>query len=515
MIGSVGKIRNVLKGYNKTGINHGFFKIRKLFDELAAEDISKHLDSHLIRTITKNNNKILSQYLTERLCNAKFRYEVYRAIGSNGQICYPMPLEWQQVLIRNNFQVNKFFSTILWRWFCIRSLILGFIFYLKVIFLAKIHKSSNNGDAYFHQLKSNNIPSVDYINSKNVITWFLTKYQFDLNVKHDCKFSKECKIENSPIYYKKPQHESINSISQLFAFFFLGGKFIFQCVYIYFRGDYGNLILLKEILKLLLIVHSLEEVDYKYHLFPFSNSIYRPLWSYEAENRGSEIIAYFYSTSEQPSFCKNYEKQAYIYNQLTWPKYFVWDLYHYEKLKSEIPENPIIEVVGYIPFSSNKPYVNKLNKCLAVFDIYPLKLTHYIGMSTYTDYIFYNKKLHINFIKNIYEIANQEKLNILFKMKRSINNNSISKNYIECIKALSRNNNFEIVNPDTNAEDIINTSVATISMPFTSTGVVAKLNGSASIYYDPTGKLNIHDKASHGVLIINNFTDLNKWIKNL
>lgn len=47
----------------------------------------------------------------------------------------------------------------------------------------------------------------------------------------------------------------------------------------------------------------------KKYYFNQSSHIYRPLWTYEAEKKGSEIIFYFYSTNHNYIFQKNYKKK--------------------------------------------------------------------------------------------------------------------------------------------------------------------------------------------------------------
>ena len=65
------------------------------------------------------------------------------------------------------------------------------------------------------------------------------------------------------------------------------------------------------------------------------------------------------------------------------------------------------------------------------------------------------------------------------------------------------------------AEEIIEKSTATISMPFTATSIMAQFLFKPSIFYDPTGLILKDDPAAHGILVINNKTDLKEWLSKL
>ena len=72
-----------------------------------------------------------------------------------------------------------------------------------------------------------------------------------------------------------------------------------------------------------------------------------------------------------------------------------------------------------------------------------------------------------------------------------------------------------VIDSEMAATKIIKRSCACISMPFTSTALMAKLEGKPSVYYDPSGLVQKNDRSAHGVPILTGVDELNHWAKTL
>jgi polysaccharide biosynthesis PFTS motif protein len=72
-----------------------------------------------------------------------------------------------------------------------------------------------------------------------------------------------------------------------------------------------------------------------------------------------------------------------------------------------------------------------------------------------------------------------------------------------------------IVNPDIAAHRVIEASEAVVSMPFTSTALIARDLGKPACYYDPGGLVQKDDRAAHGIEILTGPEELTAWFKNL
>ncbi len=69
------------------------------------------------------------------------------------------------------------------------------------------------------------------------------------------------------------------------------------------------------------------------------------------------------------------------------------------------------------------------------------------------------------------------------------------------------------VDPDTSAYKLIEKCSAVISMPFTSTALIARELGKPSCFYDPTGLIQRDDRASHGIPIMIGRDELQAWLE--
>ena len=102
---------------------------------------------------------------------------------------------------------------------------------------------------------------------------------------------------------------------------------------------------------------------------------------------------------------------------------------------------------------------------------------------------------------------------MLHKMKRE--NKFVDKRYARGIKKLNTRLNYIEVDPNIDALHVIKKTTACISLPFTSTALIAKEEGKPSVYYDPTGTLQIDDRAAHGILILRGIGELDEWVNDL
>jgi polysaccharide biosynthesis PFTS motif protein len=71
------------------------------------------------------------------------------------------------------------------------------------------------------------------------------------------------------------------------------------------------------------------------------------------------------------------------------------------------------------------------------------------------------------------------------------------------------------VHPDSDATKLIQKTAATISIPFTSTALIAKSEGKPSVYYDPSGVVQKDDRAAHGIPVLSSIDELEAWVKTL
>jgi polysaccharide biosynthesis PFTS motif protein len=86
--------------------------------------------------------------------------------------------------------------------------------------------------------------------------------------------------------------------------------------------------------------------------------------------------------------------------------------------------------------------------------------------------------------------------------------------YRNCIKKLADLPNFIGVDAEIAAQELIENCEVVISMPFTSTALIARDFGKKSVYYDPKGILMKDDRAAHGIIIFQGEQQLMRWLKS-
>ena len=79
------------------------------------------------------------------------------------------------------------------------------------------------------------------------------------------------------------------------------------------------------------------------------------------------------------------------------------------------------------------------------------------------------------------------------------------------LRVFEKNKNVKIIDHRINAKHIIKLCEGVISLPFTSTAIIAHECNIPSIYYDPSSKISGQPFEEKGIRIINNQKNLNRW----
>lgn len=198
---------------------------------------------------------------------------------------------------------------------------------------------------------------------------------------------------------------------------------------------------------------------------------------------------------------------------MNWPNYYVWDLRQESFIKScnDFPRK--ILRVGPIWFSDSYDDFNfPTPRSIAIFDVQPMDDIRYLEYAFYPDY--YTAENCIDFLKDIIDIGIKYNIKLLLKHKRDIGKIGNSA-YHSFVQSKVNSNSIELINSDISPFRIIPNVSAVISMPFTSTGIVAKDANVLSVYYDPTGSINSSNPCSRDIEIINNLGKLDSWIASL
>jgi polysaccharide biosynthesis PFTS motif protein len=120
---------------------------------------------------------------------------------------------------------------------------------------------------------------------------------------------------------------------------------------------------------------------------------------------------------------------------------------------------------------------------------------------------YYTPHVMKKFIIDINEACIKNNYKLIYKPKKNLANRQ-HKGYTFNIKMLKNEKNIMILNEGYNAHDLIKKTKMAISIPFTSTAIIAASESIPTIYYDPLGIYKSGDPLAHGIRVINNFEEL-------
>jgi polysaccharide biosynthesis PFTS motif protein len=468
---------------------------------------------------------ILRQFLIYRLLGLDFNKKLLIAIGKNQKYIYaPMPYEWRLVLEKYGFQSNTFHNKILW----IAHVIYYYVFGVYVGTLALINGLCKNKDirnsdlshnsVYFQGLIPNNIPQrKNEGDSYDVITWFnnwnsqIQKIDY---FTHSVKNVEESNVSGIKVKYVNSAITDLNGLFQIFKYIFG----LFQLFLISFfdliMGKYWHALLLSESCRSFHFRILDKKQISKHYLFHNIDYLYKPIWTYDAEAKGAKVSLYFYSCNIERFKDENgYNTQPNSWQIISWLNYLVWDKYHADFIKRMTGCRSNIEIVGPINFLDSSVDFLKLPKnTVLVFDVQPQRDEHYQTYCTVPEYIV--PQVVNSFLEDIFLASKNSGFIMALKRKRHIGKLLNSK-YKIFIERLEQEENFISIDPDVAAVRLIKNVEIVISIPFTSTALIAKAEGKISIYYDPSGLVQKDDRGAHGIEIISGIEELKNWFLNI
>jgi len=501
--------KNKLKGYLELKNNESIFRLRKISQSLGEINFKISNSGY-----DYDRGLAVKQFLLNFVSGKRLNEGIIYSIGSKYSIKFlPIPYVYQKILRKNDIQISTISCSLSFLVFTFLLWIYGVFYFIKTFYNGFRNKKNLSNEKYFYfdKINRNNLPSpYDDGKSYDLITWFINYFKIkDANIAFPVKNYVNNKYIGNNLYFKKEPFTIDINRTNFFKILFSSLKTILSSL-ISFK--WSNWMLLMEDIKV--IFYNFSDNDKKNltkYLVPNSISFYRPIWTYYAEKNGTEVISYFYSLSEEYTL----EKNNFIhYNHLrlmNWPNIYVWDKYQKDIILSRILHKCKIKIVGPIFFSTSDIDVEiKAKNIVSVFDIDPTAQDLVFGMSTLMDFDANNPEIHIKFLNDIVKSIGKN-YKIFLKPKRNRDKKYEVKSYINYVKSLEKSKLITIVDPSVSAFRLISKSDIVISYPFTSTSNIAKSMGIKTAYYDPTGKINKNDNARHGINLIGNMKELEKF----
>lgn len=168
-----------------------------------------------------------------------------------------------------------------------------------------------------------------------------------------------------------------------------------------------------------------------------------------------------------------------------------------------------------IYFSTNNIEINSDQRIkIALFDIDPHKKSQHFGISSYNDYDYDEYAIHESFFEDLIFSSKSKSFKFYIKPKRKLRKSQQLKKYTDLIEKLAKIENVDIINPEISYIYLLEKTDLSISLPFTSTSIVAKNLNKKTAFYDPSGKIALNDPGAFGVKILNKKEDIQLWMES-
>ena len=517
------RLLKVLRGHRQLKELNAIGRINALKQDLASTPCIKNgtFSKSIFGSEIEQAELITRQFLLARIESTFFTKHILYSVGnSDSAITYPLPLEWRKVVIRHGFKVDKFNSIILWHGFVTLKFVFAIQSFSIQIFrdLRRIIKKDyplKGSYVYFDNLSHRNFPLTSLKGPKqNIFTWYLQWSGKTPNVdslRHDVKDIDKGVLENIPVIPIPSALPFLKKMRGLQSLVLWGFIMILFSLIELIRGHWWHALLFGESYKSKVLRIVDEDELARDYLFHNSGWIYRPLWTYEAEKRGSRILFYFYSTNVEGFKQAGGYLPAYFGWKISgWNNILVWDREQQDFVNRSIDLRVNTHVVGPIWFESGLEELPCLpSNSIAVFDVQPFRDAFYNSSGIPFDYyVPANCNLFLN---DIYELLSEKDITLVLKRKRNIGK-IIHYKYKNLLEQLEGKSSFISLDPDVGAQQIIGSCKAVISMPFTSTALIAKQMGKPSVYYDPSSLIQKDDRGAHGIKILSDKKELEDWL---
>lgn len=522
-----GRLRRIMRGYRFLKEKGQLDLIPVVLDELTNTRFSE-IDRTASRLFfgagTAQAELVMRQYLLVRIGSIGLNKALLYSLGAKGQpVIYPMPQLWQQVVAKHGFPVARVRCSLAWAAYVGLFWGYGILSIIKTWYdslseLVQCRSLALGSYVYFLGLTLGNLPQPSQDGrSHDIVTWYAQwneKTAGFVALKHGVANAKACSVGGIPVVFGShpiPPLGTLLGVAQFSGWAFVA---IVCSALDLLRGRWWHSLLLAESANAARTRFQLPEKLAQDYMFHNSGWIYRPLWTYEAEKKGSRILFYFYSTNCEV-FKRNddYPVQTGSWQAMSWPLYLVWDEYQADFVRRAVGEAAHIKIVGSIWLQSSSVETPDLPAgSVAVFDVQPFRSSRYqiLGMSQE----YYTPKEANSFLLDVYTVITECKAVMVYKRKRNIGK-LIHPKHEYLVKTLAKADNVVSIEPDISAIRVIESCFAVISMPFTSTALLGKELGKPTIYYDSYGVVQKDDRAAHGIQVLCGKDELRVWLANL
>lgn len=516
------RLRTLIRGYAQLKREKRIGLGRHVKSALADKPIPGIAEgaSQLIFGASMNNaERVVRQYLFERHVGTAMNRAILHALGSKTSVVFALPPVWRQILVEHGLDVNVLRSARAWHWSILlhfgRSILSMGQTLLRVL-VAQTQALPQGRYAYFDGLSASNLPQANATGrSYDICSWYaqwVGRIGDIAAIRHNVQQAASL-VDGVRVEPVDEPFLLVRGVSNILHLWVWCCVAIWLAGFDLLRGRWWHALLLAEAMRAKIVALCPPEALAADYLFHFSGTMYRPLWTYAAEQKGARIVCYFYSISEQPKLTSGYEPQKFEWGCASWPLYLVWDDYQEAQLRRDLGDEPEIQVVGPIWFSAGPAQFDLLPRAVAVFDVEAYRLASHFPFTTTGDYIAAHSDFSERFLRDVQQALAENGFSMAFKKKREIGNRG-RKRYKRLMQEIADNANVAVVQPIVSPVQLIEKCAGMISMPFTSTALYLRERNIPSVYYDPTGWIQRDDRAAHGIPVLIGIDELRHWISS-
>lgn len=521
------KVRQSIRGYlmlRKKNILHIPAELKSKLEATRVLPRGGRLSTNIFGLIAVDHDLIVRQFLLSRyLCiYSRFNYFLLSSIGSaNNRFYFPLPLSWREVLTGANIPAETRLNSLLWQievfvhWVNALRRILWISIHSLGALISKTRWPSDY--ALFSGISGEMLPDQkNPLLERNVINWYAAwKGRGPSVTTLACTAPTKCEI-NIPgmkIFSVKIDLPTLPSYSALAKFFLWGLSSSILSFGRLVSGKWWDALMLSEAAKAAVVRYNTKERLAREYFFMYDWT-YRPIWTYLAESMGSKIYFFFYSTnSEQFKTESGYIPLLFDWRSINWPNYVVWDQYQEDFIARHSRAEARFHIAGPLHLSGKAPVeINFQKKSLAVFDVMPMRLSIYATLGLSKEY--FVAKTCIDFVRDIIDIASELNCHVYVKTKRSVSKR-VDAPYQHLLANLQERDNLTVLSADYPAETLIRKTAMSVSMPWTSTALIAHYFAKPACYYDSTKTLLHDDRGAHGVPVCVGRKELRQFLLTL
>ena len=513
------KLSAMMRGYRMLRTNNSLPRLMETQIALVEMPLGipkSKVSKHLFGASTEQANEAIRDFLITRVGQYSLNKSLLVSLGKKkSRIIHPLPQIWREKIRSLGWNVSEIKSALMWQGFLFLCYGYGGFLLTKNLLLGIItsfRKIPDNPErsVYFAGLTKKNLPQQEDGDSYNIISWYLQWQGRETEIQtigHNVKSSPDLNFEGVNVRFVDP-FAPVKGVAKTLRLFVWGCVSTVMCLFDMLRGHWWSPLMFGPCVQAFIAKHQPTfAIDYMFH----NSNSRKPLWLYEVEANGAKSSFYFYSTNCDPFKTKEgYQATPAYYRNMNWSRYLVWDQEQADFVRRCAGNLAKVEIVGPIWYSDTSDILPELtSRTVAVFDIQPKRKSVYEVLGSPLEY--YTPAVGIKFLNDIHEAVVQYNWVMAWKGKRKLplsQNRQIAKSYQSACEKLASFPSMLVIDPDVSAARLIEKSDLVISMPFTSTALVARDLGKPSYYYDPSGIIQKDDRAAHGIPIISGLDKL-------